>query len=137
MPTSIYGVQSARKGGLIERVSGAVFYTVLNRLLSEPIPRNVLTARLMTQRYVRALVQHLRPGNLPRRAVGHHRIRSAPLEVVKGSRPGSSYSLRKRVSSLVSAVTSFSNRPLIYIFYLGAAVVTIATLAGVVVGIRP
>jgi putative glycosyltransferase len=59
-----------------------------------------------------------------------------PLEVVKGSRPGSSYSLRARASALVNAVTSFSNRPLIYIFYMGAAVVTISLLAAVALVIQ-
>src|SRR3970040_1251802 len=52
----VYGVQSTRKGGLVERASGALFYLVLNRLLTPPLPRNVITARLMTQRYVRALI---------------------------------------------------------------------------------
>jgi putative glycosyltransferase len=131
----IYGVQSTRKGGLFERVSGAIFYTLLNRMLSDPIPRNVITARLMTQRYVRALVQHLDREICLAALWVITGFDQRPLEVVKGSRPGSSYSLRARVSSLVSAVTSFSNRPLIYIFYLGAAVVTIAILAGVGLGI--
>ena len=55
----VYGVQSQRKGGLLERVSGHLFYTVVNRLLTDQIPRNVVTVRLMTRRYVRALVQHM------------------------------------------------------------------------------
>jgi len=127
----IYGVQSSRKGGLIERVSGALFYKVLNRLLSDPIPRNVLTVRLMTRRYVQALVQHLDREICLAALWVITGFDQRPLEVIKGSRPGTSYGLRARVSALVSAITSFSNRPLIYIFYLGAAVVTIATLAGV------
>jgi putative glycosyltransferase len=131
----IYGVQSARKGGLVERMSGAVFYTLLNRMLSDPIPRNVITARLMTQRYVRALVQHLDREICLAALWVITGFDQRPIEVVKGSRPGSSYSVRARVSSLVSAVTSFSNRPLIYIFYLGTVVVTLAVLAGLVIGI--
>ena len=131
----IYGVQSSRKGSLVERISGTVFYTLLNRMLTDPIPRNVLTARLMTQRYVRALVQHLDREICLAGLWVITGFDQRPLEVVKGSRPGSSYTLRARVSSLVNAVTSFSNRPLIYIFYLGAAVVTVAALAGLVVGI--
>jgi putative glycosyltransferase len=37
---------------------------------------------------------------------------------------------------LVNAVTSLSNRPLIYIFYLGAAVVSIASLAAFALVVR-
>lgn len=127
----VYGVQSVRKGGLIERLSGAIFYSLLNRMLTDPIPNNVITARLMTQRYVRALVQHLDREICLAGLWVITGFEQRSIEVVKGSRPGTSYSVRTRISSLVSAITSFSNRPLIYIFYLGAAVVSIATLAGV------
>ena len=54
----MYGVQRSRKGGWLERVTGALFYGVFNKVLTFPFPRNVVTARLMTRRYVNALVQH-------------------------------------------------------------------------------
>jgi putative glycosyltransferase len=132
----IYGVQAERKGGLVERVSGDVFYTLLNRMLTDPIPRNVLTVRLMTRRYVRALVQHMDREICLAGLWVITGFDQRPLEVVKGSRPGSSYSLRTRASALVNAVTSFSNRPLIYIFYMGASVVTLSLLGALVLVIR-
>jgi putative glycosyltransferase len=132
----IYGVQAARKGGFVERVSGNVFYTLVNRMLTDPIPRNVLTVRLMTRRYVRALIQHQDREICLAALWVITGFDQRPLEVVKGSRPGTSYSLRARASALVNAVTSFSNRPLIYIFYMGAAVVTISSLAALVLVIR-
>jgi putative glycosyltransferase len=131
----VYGVQSTRKGGLLERLSGAIFYSLLNRMLTDPIPRNVITARLMTARYVRALVQHLDREICLAGLWVITGFDQQSIEVIKGSRPGTSYSVRARVSALVSAVTSFSNRPLIYIFYLGAVVVTVAAFAALVVGI--
>ena len=132
----VYGVQSVRKGGIVERLSGALFYTVLNRMLTERIPRNVITARLMTRRYVRALVQHLDREICLAGLWVITGFDQRPLEVVKGNRSGSSYSIRARVSTLVNAVTSFSNRPLIYIFYLGAFVVTLSSLAAFALAIR-
>jgi len=132
----VYGVQSARKGDLLERVSGELFYALLNRMLTDPIPRNVLTVRLMTRRYVRALVQHMDREICLAGLWVITGFDQRPIEVIKGSRPGSSYTLRARASSLVNAVTSFSNRPLIYIFYLGAAVVTVSLLAALVLVIR-
>ena len=57
-PTSIYGVQASRKGGWFERTTGTLFFRVFNHLLTHPIPRNVVTARLMTRQYVRALMRH-------------------------------------------------------------------------------
>lgn len=132
----VYGVQAERKGGLVERLSGDLFYSLLNRMLTDPIPRNVLTVRLMTQRYVRALVQHMDREICLAGLWVITGFDQRPLEVVKGSRPGSAYSLRARASALVNAVTSFSNRPLIYIFYMGAAVVTISLLAALVLVVQ-
>lgn len=132
----VYGVQSARKGGLLERVSGAIFYSILNRMLTDPIPRNVITARLMTRRYVRALVQHMDREICLAALWAVTGFEQRSLEVAKGHRPGTTYSVRARVSALVNAVTSFSNRPLIYIFYLGSLVVSISGLAAAVLLIR-
>jgi putative glycosyltransferase len=122
----VYGVQSARKGDLFERATGALFFGIFNKLLAEPIPHNVVTARLMTRRYVAALVAH-RDRELC--LAGLWVITGfdqRPLDVVKRSRPGSSYTTRRRISALVNAVTSFSNRPLVYIFYIGMAVMLLS-----------
>ena len=128
----VYGVQTARKGGLFERVDAVRCSSrVFNRMLTDPIPRNVVTARLMTRRYVRALVAAPGPRALPGRAVGHHRVRpAAARRSTRAAGRASSYSLRTRVSVLVNALTSFSNRPLIYIFYLGGGVMLLSPAGG-------
>src|SRR5215204_3650715 len=54
----IYGVQKTRKGGWFERATGELFFRVFNNALTQPIPANVVTARLMTRRYVQALIAH-------------------------------------------------------------------------------
>ena len=128
----MYGVQRSRKGGWLERVTGALFYGVFNKVLTFPFPRNVVTARLMTRRYVNALVQHQ-----------DHEINLAglwaitgfdqrALDVNKGKRGGSSYGIRRRISVFVNAITSFSNRPLLYIFQLGIGVILLSITAGIV-----
>ena len=128
----VYGVQTTRKGRWFERTAGRVFFSVFNHMLTHPIPPNIVTARLMTRRYVDALVQH-----------DEREMTLAPLWqitgfvqhaslVVKRSRPGSSYSFRRRVSVFVSNITAFSNRPLIYIFQVGIAVMLLSVVAGAV-----
>ena len=122
----VFGVQERRKGGLLERVTGRLYYLVTDALLEMPIPRNIVTARLMTRRYVENLVQHRdREVNLAAlwMITGFLQV---PVSVNKLSRGHSTYTLRKRISVLVNAVTSFSNRPLIYIFYLGALIVVVS-----------
>ena len=54
----VYGVQRERKGNALDRLGARAFYAVFNWLSSDPIPPNLLTARLMTRRYVDALTAH-------------------------------------------------------------------------------
>jgi putative glycosyltransferase len=54
----VFGVLARRKGGWFERFSGWLFFKIINLLWAEPLPANLVTARLMTQRYVQALNQY-------------------------------------------------------------------------------
>ena len=54
----VFGVQEARRGGLFERATGAIFFSLVDVLSDHSIPRNTVVARLMTKDYVRALVRH-------------------------------------------------------------------------------
>jgi len=128
----VYGVQRNRKGSFIERAGGHLYFTFLTRLLNAEIPANLVTARLMTRRYVRALVSHTEREICLSGLWVITGFEQQPCVITKGSRPNSSYSLRRRISVLVNAVTSFSNRPLVYIFQLGVAMMTLSFLAGIV-----
>ena len=128
----VYGVQESRKGGWFERVTGQLFFSLFNRLLTHPIPNNVITARLMTRRYVRALVQHRDQEVCIAGLWTITGFDQRPLAVVKATGASSSYTLRRRVSVFVNAVTSFSNRPLLLIFQLGIGVILLSMLAGAV-----
>jgi putative glycosyltransferase len=127
----IYGVQEQRKGGWFERTAGQLFFSVFNRMLTHPIPMNVITARLMTARYVKALVSHREREICLAGLWAITGFDQRPYTVHKGSRAGaSSYTTRKRLSTLANAVTSFSNRPLVYIFQIGMAVMVLSVAAG-------
>lgn len=123
---SVYGVQARRKGGWFERFAGAVFYKSFNAWLDHPIPENAVTARLMTRRYVDSLVEH-RDREMTMAPLwamtGYHQI---AMPVVKQSRRQTSYKFRNRVANLVDNITSFSNRPLVYIFYLGTLIMVLS-----------
>jgi putative glycosyltransferase len=128
---AVYGVQSRRKGGWFERFAGAVFYKSFNAWLDHPIPENAVTARLMTRRYVDSLVQH-RDREMTMAPLwamtGYDQI---ALPIVKQSRRETSYGFRQRVANLVDNITSFSNRPLVYIFYLGTLIMMISGAYGI------
>jgi putative glycosyltransferase len=128
----VYGVQSRRKGSLVERATGALYYATLNSMLEFPIPRNVITARLMTARYVSQLIRH-RDREVCLAALWVMTgFRQVAITVEKKDRGASTYGIGKRLAIVVNAVTSFSNRPLVYIFYLGVFIMVTAAVAGAV-----
>jgi putative glycosyltransferase len=115
----VYGVQEARRGGLAERVTGALFFRLLDALGDRPVPRNLVTARLMTRDYVRALVRHRDREFVASdlwQATGFHQV---ALTVRKLSLSPSTYSLRQRVEMAVKHVTTTSTRLLYLVLYLG------------------
>ena len=125
----VYGVQQRRKGGWFERLSGGLAYKMYDAFLQQSIPRNVVTSRLMTRRYVAQLVRHRDQEVFLAGLWAITGFDQVPVVVAKRSREGHSYSTRQRVSALVNALTSFSNRPLVYIFYIGCVLVTLSTAA--------
>ena len=115
----VYGVQTTRRGGLFERLSGNFFYPTFRLLTGIEQPDNVVTARLMSRRYVDALLLHReRELNIGGLWVITGFSQSQQV-VTKHSSSPTSYSLRKKLSHLVNAVTSFSSLPLVLTFYAG------------------
>jgi putative glycosyltransferase len=125
----IYGYQHARKGGLLEKVSGGFFYKAFNFLSDIKIPENLLTERLMTRRYVQALLQ-LGDRNLFLGGMmtwtGYLQL---GLPVKKLQRDGqSTYTLLRRISLMVNAVSSFSAQPLVWLFNIGLTITGLSFL---------
>jgi len=115
----VYGIQEKRKGGAFERVTGAAFYKLFRKLTGINQPDNIVTARLMTLRYVQALLTHReRELNIGGLWIITGFKQAAHL-VCKHSTSPTSYSLSGKFGHLVNAVTSFSSLPLVYTFYSG------------------
>ncbi len=124
----VYGVQYQRKGNLFERLTGQWFYTLFQALTGLALPRNVVTARLMTHRYVKALLSH-REREVFMAGLWHITgFFQRPQHVTKQSTSETTYTFRRKMSLLINSVTSFSNTPLIGIFYVGLTIFLIASL---------
>jgi putative glycosyltransferase len=115
----VYGVQVARKGGWFERWSGEVYYKVLRTLLGINLPESVVTARLMTRRFVDALLQHDEREMFLGGLILQAGFDQVPLVVRKHSTSETTYTFKRKMALLINTVTSFSNVPLIMIFYFG------------------
>jgi len=122
----VHGVQEQRKGGWIESWSGAWFYRLFKLLTGLSLPENLVTARLMSRRYVDALLRHKeREVFLAGLWCITGFVQRAQV-VKKHNKAESTYTFRHKMSSLVNSVTSFSNAPLVAIFYIGAVISLIA-----------
>jgi putative glycosyltransferase len=130
----VYGVQRSRKGGRFERWSGRLFYRLMNAISGFEMPADMVTARLMTRRYVDALLRHeereLDIGGLW--VITGFAQRACLVD--KHDTSATTYSLGRRMALVVNSVTSFSSVPLIATFYIGLAIFAIAALfaAGIV-----
>lgn len=118
----VYGVQEQRKGNFFEKMFGKIFYKIINAVSEVKVPEDLLTARLMTREYIDALLLFSERvvflGGIWS-AVGFNQV---PYTVRKGSRGISSYSLSKKIKLAVDSITSFSEKPLMYVFNLGTAI---------------
>ena len=122
----VYGVQATRKGGTFERWSGEAFYTLFNWGTGLNLPRNLVTARLMTRRYVEALLLHREREVFLAGLLHITGFAQTPVEVLKLSLSPTTYTLRRKLGLMVNSITAFSNAPLVFIFHVG---VTISVLA--------
>ena len=124
----VYGVQQARKGSWFERISGQWFYSFFKVLTGLALPENVVTARLMSRRYVDALLRHTEREVFMAGLWHITGFDQRPQDVKKHSTSETSYTFRRKMSLLVNSVTSFSNAPLISIFYIGVTISLLAML---------
>lgn len=115
----VYGVQEKRKGSWFERWSGQWFYRFFHALTGQALPENVITARLMSRRYVNALLRHEEREVFMAGLWHITGFTQCPQIVKKHSTSETTYTFRSKMSLLVNSVTSFSNAPLISIFYIG------------------
>ena len=119
----VYGYQEARKGGWFERLSGGLFWKGFNLLSDIRIPENIVTERIMTRRFVDALLSmgdyNLFLGGM----MSWTGFTQLGMPVPKGQRAGAStYTLLKRFQLMVKAVSSFSSKPLVWLFNIGLVI---------------
>lgn len=133
----IYGVQGKRKGGIVEKMGGAFFYTMFNALSETKIPKNILTESLMSRQYVDELV---RMGDVNLFLAGMYSwlgFKQMHLVCKKTQRETkSTYSFSKRMALFWHAVTSFSAYPLKILFVIGSVMTIISFVFGMYLIVR-
>jgi putative glycosyltransferase len=124
-----FGVARRRKGSLTERVGGVLFYRLINSLSRVPIPVNAVMARVMTRRYVDALLTHTERELFLNGIMTITGYRQVAIPVDKPGRDTTTYGRLHRLNVALQAVTAFSDKPLTIIFVTG---ITLSLAAGLV-----
>jgi len=125
----VFGIQQERHGTWFQRVTGEAFYHLYNLLSSNVIPRNQLRARLMTRRYVDALLRHKEQLFMIEILCNLTGFKQIAFPMNKTGYKGiTSYTLARRIRLFINGITMSSNRPLIYIGYIGALIVILAAI---------
>lgn len=116
----VFGVQGQRRGTWVSRFGGALFWKLFNRLSDTKVPESVTTERLMKRSYVDALLS-LGDRNIFLAGMMYWTgFRQVGMTVETRPREGkTSYSLRRRISLLIEAITSFSTVPLKLVLGVG------------------
>ncbi len=125
----IYGYQSNRLGKWSEKYSAQLFWKLFNYLSNIQIPENILSERLMTRRYVDALLK-MNDRNVFLGGmfywVGFNQI---GIDITRQKkREKSNYSLKRKISLFINAITSFSAYPLYLLFWIGTFMFFITSL---------
>ncbi|GAB7141796.1 glycosyl transferase [Mycobacterium riyadhense] len=125
----VFGRHAHRPGGWLRNFGPKIHYRASALLCNPPIHENTLTVRLMKADYVRSLVQHqereLSIAGLWQ-ITGYNQV---PMFVNKAWKGTTTYTFRHKVATLVDNITSFSNKPLVFIFYLGAVIFIVSSSA--------
>lgn len=124
----VYAVQQKPKGNMFYRLCRDGFYKMLNIISDFEFPRDVCTARLMTRRYVEALLSHDERESFLVGLMHVTGFRQTPVTVHKATRSKTTYTFKKLLRLFLMAVTAFSITPLIGVFLSGIALSSAAFL---------
>jgi putative glycosyltransferase len=124
----VYSVQDRRQGPLLRRLPGDLYYRLVNYLSDYAVPRNILMTRLMSQRYVKALLEHREQLFSIEGLWEMTGYRQIPVIIEKTFKGSSTYSFSKKFWLAIYSVTAMSSKPLIAISYVGLMIIIPSSL---------
>jgi putative glycosyltransferase len=125
----VYAVPQRRKGGAFERVSGELFYRLFNALSDVHVPNNWMICRLMTARYVQALLAHHERELFLGGLFGITGFRQVAITAEKVHKGSSAWTLRRKLKVALQALTAFSARPLWLLAGIGTLISVCSAIA--------
>lgn len=118
----VYGVRTNMKRGWLYTAGRSLFHWTLDRLSGVQFPANITTARIMSRRYLDALLQ-FKEREIFLGGLWHVTgFTQLAVPVIKEDRSETTYTMSRIFALAINAVTGFSTRPLIGISILGLSV---------------
>jgi putative glycosyltransferase len=103
-------------------IAGHAFYRLINALGGLSLPRNIATVRLMTRRYVRALLLHTEREVMIAGLWVLTGFKQVAVPIIKSERnKPSHYGSVVKLRLVMDHITAFSGNLLYYVFYAGTA----------------
>lgn len=102
-----------------KRSTSNLFYKLFNLLSVVKISSRDIVSRLMTRDYVNALKEYSEKEIFLPAIWEDTGFRQVRVPATKSYDGNSTYTMKNKLTMAVDAITSFSSKPLIYIFYLG------------------
>jgi putative glycosyltransferase len=133
---AIYGVQAQRKGNWREQISGQAFYTIFNRLSTIKISPNLLTVRLMKKALVDAVLKYPERTLFVAGMMAHVGFNQQAKVVTKKSKPHSTYTLARQLKLFMTCITSFSSKPLEFLFITGCCLLLFSLLSSLYLSLQ-
>jgi putative glycosyltransferase len=128
----IYGIQRKRKGRFFERISGKIFYKLFHFISGYFYPSDTLTARIMNKNYLEGLKKFTEKEFDIWGLFILNGFKQRGIILNKKSKGSSTYTTLKKFRLAIISITSLTNRPLYFIFFLGL-LITIIAAAGVLI----
>ncbi len=133
----VYGYQEKRSGAAASKTLGDLFWRAFNLMSPTAVPRNICTERLMSRRYVDALLT-MGDRNLFLAGMyfwaGFEQV-GVPLQRrLREGRP--SYSFFRRIQLMVRGISAFSSLPLQASFWIGLAIAFTCTIYATVLFVQ-
>jgi len=115
----IFGVQEKRSGDYFKKYADFFFYKIFNFFSDYKLPENLITARIMTRRYVDALIAYNEAHTVFAALCQLVGFNQRSIVVHRKYKRSSTYTFAKKFALLIDSISSFSEKPLVFIAYLG------------------
>jgi len=122
----VYGVWRRHGESWTRRAAAEAYYAIFNFLGDTSIPRNLVLSRLMTRRYVAAVLETWNWDVAIAPVLASVGFRQHQLEIERTYKGSTNYSVLKRFKIVAETVVGFSTKPLHFIFYAGLAVCSLS-----------